>query len=56
MANYIFHDPTGRRDRRARLGVGLLVSLAALIVAGFFATLAFAPLLPQLSLDRKSVV
>ena len=22
MADYIFHDPTGRRDRRARLGVG----------------------------------
>src|ERR1700732_4525538 len=50
MADYIFHDPTGRRDRRARLGVGLLVSFAALIVAGFFATLAFAPLLPRLSL------
>src|SRR5476649_2011062 len=50
MADYIFHDPTGRRDRRARLGLGLLVSLAALIVAGFFGTLAFAPLLPTLSL------
>jgi len=50
MADFIFHDPTGRRDRRARLGVGLLVSLAALIVAGFFATLAFAPRLPSLSL------
>ncbi|HLY78523.1 MAG TPA: glycosyltransferase [Caulobacteraceae bacterium] len=56
MANYIFHDPTGRRDRRARLGVGLLVSLAALIVAGFFATLAFAPLLPQLSLKDPRVL
>src|ERR1700722_19585255 len=56
MANYIFHDPTGRRDRRARLGVGLLVSLAALIVAGFFATLAFAPLLPQLSLKDPHVL
>jgi cellulose synthase/poly-beta-1,6-N-acetylglucosamine synthase-like glycosyltransferase/spore germination protein YaaH/peptidoglycan/xylan/chitin deacetylase (PgdA/CDA1 family) len=50
MADFIFHDPTGRRDRRARLGLGLLVSLAALIIAGFFATLAFAPLLPTLSL------
>jgi cellulose synthase/poly-beta-1,6-N-acetylglucosamine synthase-like glycosyltransferase/spore germination protein YaaH/peptidoglycan/xylan/chitin deacetylase (PgdA/CDA1 family) len=50
MADFIFHDPTGRRDRRARLGVGLLVSLAALVVAGFFATLAFAPMLPVLSL------
>src|SRR5580692_4149128 len=56
MANYIFHDPTGRRDRRARLGVGLLVSLAALIVAGFFATLAFAPLLPVLSLRDPRIL
>ena len=32
------------------MGMGLLVSLAALIVAGFFATLAFAPRLPVLSL------
>ena len=56
MADYIFHDPTGRRDRRARLGAGLLVSLAALIVAGFFATLAFAPLLPQLSLKDPHVL
>jgi len=56
MADYIFHDPTGRRDRRARLGAGLLVSLAALIVAGFFATLAFAPLLPQLSLKDPRVL
>ncbi|HEY2707383.1 MAG TPA: glycosyltransferase [Caulobacteraceae bacterium] len=56
MADFIFHDPTGRRDRRARLGLGLLVSLAALIVAGFFATLAFAPLLPQLSLKDPRVL
>ncbi|MFI4934427.1 MAG: glycosyltransferase [Caulobacterales bacterium] len=50
MADFIFHDPSGRRARRAGLGVGLMVSLAALVVAGFFATLAFAPRLPQLSL------
>src|SRR6516164_3491667 len=56
MADFIFHDPTGRRDRRARLGVGLLVSLAALVVAGFFATLAFAPRLPQLSLKDPRVL
>jgi hypothetical protein len=56
MADFIFHDPTGRRDRRARLGVGLLVSLAALIVAGFFATLAFAPRLPSLSLKDPRVL
>ncbi|HEY1427439.1 MAG TPA: glycosyltransferase [Caulobacteraceae bacterium] len=56
MADFIFHDPTGRRDRRARLGVGLLVSLAALIVAGFFATLAFAPRLPSLSLKDPRIL
>jgi peptidoglycan-N-acetylglucosamine deacetylase len=56
MADHIFHDPTGRRERRARLGAGLLVSLAALIVAGFFATLAFAPLLPTLSLKDPRIL
>ncbi|HVN00787.1 MAG TPA: glycosyltransferase [Caulobacteraceae bacterium] len=56
MADFVFHDPTGRRDRRARLGVGLMVSLAALIVAGFFATLAFAPRLPSLSLKDPRVL
>jgi cellulose synthase/poly-beta-1,6-N-acetylglucosamine synthase-like glycosyltransferase/spore germination protein YaaH/peptidoglycan/xylan/chitin deacetylase (PgdA/CDA1 family) len=56
MADFVFHDPTGRRERRARLGVGLLVSLAALIVSGFFATLAFAPRLPQLSLKDPRVL
>ncbi len=56
MADHIFHDPTGRRERRARLGVGLLVSLAALIVAGFFATLAFAPRLPTLSLKDPRIL
>ena len=56
MADFIFHDPTGRRERRARLGVGLLVSLAALIVAGFFATLAFAPRLPSLSLKDPRIL
>jgi cellulose synthase/poly-beta-1,6-N-acetylglucosamine synthase-like glycosyltransferase/spore germination protein YaaH/peptidoglycan/xylan/chitin deacetylase (PgdA/CDA1 family) len=56
MADFVFHDPTGRRARRAGLGLGLMVSLAALIVAGFFATLAFAPRLPQLSLKDPRVL
>jgi cellulose synthase/poly-beta-1,6-N-acetylglucosamine synthase-like glycosyltransferase/spore germination protein YaaH/peptidoglycan/xylan/chitin deacetylase (PgdA/CDA1 family) len=55
MADFVFHDPTGRRARRANLGVGLLISLAALMVAGFFATLAFAPRLPTLSLGDPRV-
>ena len=56
MADFIFHDPTGRRARRTGMGAGLLVSLAALIVAGFFATLAFAPILPSLSLKDPRVL
>src|SRR5215469_13085148 len=56
MADYIFHDPTGRRARRTGMGAGLLVSLAALIVAGFFATLAFAPRLPSLSLKDPRIL
>ncbi|MEO7026196.1 MAG: glycosyltransferase [Caulobacteraceae bacterium] len=56
MDEFIFHDPTGRRAKRANLGVGLLISFAALVVAGFFATLAFAPILPRLSLKDPQVL
>ena len=55
MDDFVFHDPTGRRARRANFGVGLLISLAALVVAGFFATLAFAPRLPSLTLSDPRV-
>ncbi|HEY5070703.1 MAG TPA: glycosyltransferase [Caulobacteraceae bacterium] len=55
MADFIFHDPSGRRARRANLGVGLVIALAALVVAGFFATLAFAPRLPSLTLKDPQV-
>lgn len=50
MDEFVFHDPTGKRAKRANLGFGLLVAFAALIVAAFFATLAFAPRLPMLQL------
>jgi spore germination protein YaaH len=56
MDEFVFHDPTGRRARRANLGLGLLIALAALIVAAFFATLAFAPHLPQLTLKDPQVL
>jgi peptidoglycan/xylan/chitin deacetylase (PgdA/CDA1 family)/spore germination protein YaaH len=56
MAAFIFHDPSGRRARRANLGVGLVISAAALVVAGFFATLAFAPRLPNLALKDPQVL
>ncbi|CAN5804352.1 glycosyltransferase [soil metagenome] len=50
MADFIFHDPSGRRARRADLAGGLAVALLAAIIAAFFATLAFAPILPALHL------
>ena len=50
MADFIFHDPSGRRARRADLAGGLAVALLAAIIAAFFATLAFAPTLPALHL------
>ena len=56
MADFVFHDPTGRRARRANLGGGLAISLAALVVAAFFATLAFAPRLPSLTLKDPQVL
>jgi cellulose synthase/poly-beta-1,6-N-acetylglucosamine synthase-like glycosyltransferase/spore germination protein YaaH len=55
MDEFVFHDPTGRRARRANLGLGLLLAAAALMVAGFFATLAFAPRLPNLALKDPQV-
>lgn len=56
MADFVFHDPTGRRARQANLGVGLLIALAALMVAAFFATLAFAPRMPNLTLRDPQVL
>ncbi|HEX5262709.1 MAG TPA: glycosyltransferase [Phenylobacterium sp.] len=56
MADLIFHDPTGRRARRVRLMGGLVASFIALLVAAFFATLAFAPRLPGLTLKDPQVL
>jgi cellulose synthase/poly-beta-1,6-N-acetylglucosamine synthase-like glycosyltransferase/peptidoglycan/xylan/chitin deacetylase (PgdA/CDA1 family)/spore germination protein YaaH len=50
MSDLVFHDPTGRRARRVRFMGGLVASFLALLVAAFFATLAFAPRLPTVSL------
>ena len=47
---FVFHDPSGRRGRRAGQFGGLMLSLLAAIVAGFLATLALAPPLPTLQL------
>jgi cellulose synthase/poly-beta-1,6-N-acetylglucosamine synthase-like glycosyltransferase/spore germination protein YaaH/peptidoglycan/xylan/chitin deacetylase (PgdA/CDA1 family) len=56
MADLVFHDPTGRRARRVRFIGGLVASFMALLVAAFFATLAFAPHLPDLTLKDPRVL
>jgi cellulose synthase/poly-beta-1,6-N-acetylglucosamine synthase-like glycosyltransferase/spore germination protein YaaH/peptidoglycan/xylan/chitin deacetylase (PgdA/CDA1 family) len=56
MSDLIFHDPTGRRARLVRLTGGLLVAFGALMVAAFFATLAFAPRLPDITLKDPQVL
>ena len=56
MADYIFHDPSGRRAKRAGLTGGILIALGALLVAAFFATLAFAPRLPLLTMRDPRVL
>ena len=56
MSDFIFHDPSGRRARRAALLGGLLLSIIAAVVAAFFATLAFAPSLPVVHLKDPRVL
>ncbi|HSZ51732.1 MAG TPA: hypothetical protein VK801_09200, partial [Caulobacteraceae bacterium] len=56
MADFVFHDPTGRRAKRANFGVGLVIAAAALVVAAFFATLASAPHLPNLTMKDPRVL
>ena len=56
MADLVFHDPTGRRARRVRLMGGLVASFIALMVAAFFATLAFAPRLPTVNLKDPAAL
>lgn len=53
---HIFHDPTGKRERRAKLFLGIFISAVAAIVAGFVATLAFAPRLPDAPLKDPHVL
>ena len=53
---FVFHDPSGKRARRAGQFGGLGLSLLAAIVAGFLATLAFAPRLPSVQLQDPRVL
>lgn len=52
----IFHDPSGKRERRAKLVLGIVASAVAALVAGFVATLAFAPHLPDAPLKDPRVL
>src|SRR6059058_1989004 len=45
---HIFHDPSGRRQRRFRLAVGLFVLLNILAVTALFATIRVVPAQPPL--------
>jgi cellulose synthase/poly-beta-1,6-N-acetylglucosamine synthase-like glycosyltransferase/spore germination protein YaaH/peptidoglycan/xylan/chitin deacetylase (PgdA/CDA1 family) len=54
---FIFHDPSGRRARLAGQFGGVMLSLLALIIAGFLATLALAPHLPTIALkDPRALI
>ena len=56
MTDFIFHDPSGKRARKAAFAGGVLLSLIAAVVAAFFATLAFAPRLPNLQMKDPRVL
>jgi cellulose synthase/poly-beta-1,6-N-acetylglucosamine synthase-like glycosyltransferase/spore germination protein YaaH/peptidoglycan/xylan/chitin deacetylase (PgdA/CDA1 family) len=55
MAGSVFHDPSGRRGRRAGLALGLVLATIAAVGAGFAATLALAPKMPNLQLKDPYV-
>lgn len=56
MADFIFHDPSGRRARRVGQSAGLVLSIVLALFAGFAATLAFAPKLPDLVLQDPRIL
>jgi cellulose synthase/poly-beta-1,6-N-acetylglucosamine synthase-like glycosyltransferase/spore germination protein YaaH/peptidoglycan/xylan/chitin deacetylase (PgdA/CDA1 family) len=56
MNGFVFHDPSGRRARRAGLLGGLVLAVIAAVVAGFAATLALAPRLPSLQMKDPRVL
>src|SRR6201999_295727 len=55
MVGSVFHDPSGRRGRRAGLALGLVLATIAAIGAGFAVTLALAPKIPNLPLKDPYV-
>jgi cellulose synthase/poly-beta-1,6-N-acetylglucosamine synthase-like glycosyltransferase/spore germination protein YaaH/peptidoglycan/xylan/chitin deacetylase (PgdA/CDA1 family) len=55
MSTPVFHDPSGRRAKRTGFLGAVLISLLAAVVAGFLATLALAPKLPDISLRNPHI-
>ena len=56
MAALVFHDPSGRRGRRAGLALGLLLAGVFAILSAFVATLAIAPQIPSLAFHNPHVL
>jgi peptidoglycan-N-acetylglucosamine deacetylase len=56
LSGFVFHDPSGRRARRAGLSGGVFLSLLLALFAAFAATLAFAPKLPDLTLQDPRIL
>ncbi len=56
MASLVFHDPSGRRGRRAGLALGLLLAGVFAILSAFVATLAIAPRIPSLAFHNPHVL
>ena len=56
MASLVFHDPSGRRGRRAGLALGLLLASVFAILAAFVATLAVAPQIPHVDFRNPKVL
>ena len=56
MASLVFHDPSGRRGRRAGLALGLMLAGVFAILSAFVATLAIAPQIPSLAFHNPHVL
>ena len=56
MASLVFHDPSGRRGRRAGLALGLVLAGVFAILSAFVATLAIAPQIPSLAFHNPHVL
>jgi spore germination protein YaaH/peptidoglycan/xylan/chitin deacetylase (PgdA/CDA1 family) len=56
MTSPVFHDPSGRRARRAGAVLAIVLSVFVAVVAAFFMTLATAPRMPTVRLQDPRVL